>query len=402
MSEKAKRALIWGSKETAKYYYEELKNIDSIVVVGFADNAIENTNRKLFGLPVIGISQLKTIEFDIIIIASYTFHKSIYEQLIEVITCPIYESMEELVGRRFSIDISGWCNAKCKWCCTGRKNREAVADRKYMTVEEFKRVYNHLVKINLLYKFNEILLYSWGEPFLNPDYKEIISFLHEKKQKFSISTNASVPQYMNECTNYYEYCDTVVFSMSGYSQDSYDKIHGFNFNSIVRNIEKIIQNMRNCGFKGKAKISYHVYKFNRMELKDAKKFAEKLQIELEPINAYFASFELQRKYLETGFVDGALKELNLEKVRDLIQCRPINYKCLVENVISIHWNGKVELCCCADEDAKNFLWDNIEDIESLKDWKAYRKKMLQCDTCTICRKLGIDYWMFNNPKYMEE
>ncbi|GBF34170.1 hypothetical protein DCCM_3282 [Desulfocucumis palustris] len=42
----------------------------------------------------------------------------------------------------------------------------------------------------------------------------------------------------------------IIFSMPGFSQESYDKIHGFNFEKIKDNIIKMSRNFRENGFTG--------------------------------------------------------------------------------------------------------------------------------------------------------
>lgn len=401
---KNKKVVIWGTAVKAQITFDLLREIDEIKVVAFGDNNEKRQGLLFNNLPVIGISDISLLDFDYFVIASGNYAEEIYSQLTELFDFPVYKSISELF-RRFSLDISGWCNAKCKWCSTGRKNwtGENGCKRDYMSISMFERVYKHLCDIDLLHSFNELLLYSWGEPFLNPDFKNIMKLLHDNKQVFSISTNASAPQYMQGNEKVYEYCNTVTFSMCGFSQSSYDHIHKFNFAKIKSNIISLLENMREHGFKGNAIISYHVYQFNEHELNDAKEFAESLKIRIEPVKAYFASYDMAKAYL-TNQLDGkdakdASKELLLSHVKELINNRPTEYRCLVENMVSLHWNGKIELCCCCDDSAENFLWDDIFKIHSLREWQKYRKTMLESNTCNECRALGIDYWFFNNPIY---
>jgi len=47
--------------------------------------------------------------------------------------------------------------------------------------------------------------------------------------------------------------------MNGFSQSSYDKIHGFDFELIKKNIIEIIKTFRNAGYLGVATILYTTY-----------------------------------------------------------------------------------------------------------------------------------------------
>ena len=398
-----KRIVIWGTAVRAQITYDLLKNYHELEVIAFGDNAEKKQGSIFNNLPVIGVDQLAFFKPDYIIIASTNYINEIYKQLTETVDLPIYLDIYEFLFKRFSIDISGWCNAKCKWCSTGRKNLRGKSEQNYMSVESFENIYNHLCEIKLLHSFNEILLYSWGEPFLNPDYNAILKLLHKHKQIFSLSTNASVPQLIEGNERLYKYCKTIIFSMCGFSQTSYDRIHKFNFERIKSNISRLLTNIREHGFEGTAIISYHVYQFNEHELKDAEEFAQKLGIEIVPVKAYFASYDLATAYLRNCLseqdMEDACTELLLDHVKDLICSRPTGYQCLVENMLSVHWDGKIELCCCCDESAEDFLWDDVFKLHSLREWQAYRQGMMRSETCNKCRALGIDYWFFNNPRY---
>lgn len=399
-----KNIIIWGTGKGGQKAFDLLKRVDGLNVIGFGDNDIKKVGNMFNGELVYGIGDIPD-KCDYIVVAAPNYEKEIYEQLSEIVDKPIYQKIDELLYKRFSIDISGWCNAKCKWCSTGIKNLRNGCTQEYMTIELFKKIYLHLRKIDLLHPFNELLLYSWGEPFLNPDYKEIIEFLHDNKQKFSISTNASAPQYIADKKLLYEHCDTIIFSLSGFSQTTYNRIHKLNFEKVKENISLIVDNAREHGFSGKAYISYHLYQFNQHELQSAKMFADSLKIGIDPVKAYFASYDLTKKYLnkqlEEGIMTEAREELFLSHVEKLINHRPQGYLCLLENMVSVHWNGNIELCCCCDDSVEDFLWKSIFEINSLHEWQKYRDSMMASQTCNECRKLGIDYWV-NNPKYEED
>lgn len=397
------KCIIWGGGDGGRLTYKILKGLDFIDIVAFCDRDEKLCGSSIGNIPVLRFSEISKNDYDYIIIAALTASQEIYDNLIGQTNKLIYKSVHDLLGRRFTIDISGWCNAKCKYCATGR--RKNINRNNYMKFLDFKRIYDHLKEIGLLHHYNEIMLYSWGEPFLNPEYEQIVSFLYENNQVFSLSTNASAPKLLKGYTNYYQKCKTIVFSMPGFSQASYDKIHGFKFEIIKQNIKNLLENLRNHGFNGEAILSFHIYKFNKNELEDALLFANELKMIVKPIYAYFASSSLTKSYLsgklDTDIEKDAEKELFLGHVPELIEKRPYDYQCCLANVISIHWDGKLELCCLVDDNEKEFIWKNIHEINSLENWYLYRNKMLKSDTCYTCRKLGIDYWMLNNPVYGE-
>lgn len=307
--------------------------------------------------------------------------------------------------RRISIDITGFCNAKCKWCVTGRKNREQGHIKPhYMPYGTFMKVYGHLYQHKMIDTNTEIMLYSWGEPFLNPDYIKIIEYLSEKNQTFAVSTNASKVQ-LTEKKNVYKNCDIFIFSMSGFSQESYNHIHGFAFEQVKKNITEINRNLRESGFHGTGLLSYHVYKFNTHEIEDAEQFANTLNLKFDPYYPYFNGNSMTELYLE-GKMEDALKkeaeqELFLSHVKGLLQKRPSNYHCFLENILSIDCYGNLVLCCASDDGCADYVWTSVFEIDTLEQMKEKRQEMLRCGSCSKCRSLGIDYWMQYNPSYVK-
>lgn len=403
MTKERKNIIIWGTAAKGERTIKIISEYDEFKVIAFGDNDEKRIGNFFCGKIIYGIVDVNKIEdLDCIIIAS-SYCDEIYTQLRAILTVPIYKDVWELLGRRASIDISGWCNAKCKWCATGTKNRNNICtERKIMSFEKFKKIYVHLINKSILYKCNELLLYSWGEPFLNCDIFKIMEYLSRVEQTFSLSTNASTITLISE-GNIYKTCKTIVFSMSGFSQESYNKIHGFSFEIIKENIAKCVVNMRKHGFSGRAILSYHVYQFNVDEIPLAEKYAQSLGLVFEPVYAYFASYGLTKQYLQNALsneqLEEANKELLLSHVDMLIHERPQNYQCAVKNMISINVAGNIELCCCCDNSVENYEWGSVLNINDYFEWQAMRIKMLKCHTCQECRNLGIDYWFFNNPRY---
>ncbi len=400
---KVRNILIWGTAVRGKVTFDLLEDNREINIIAFGDNDIKKQGNKYCGKDIFGVSSLKELyDLDCIIIASQ-YSTEIYNQLKNIVTIPIYFDVWELINMRASIEISGWCNGRCKWCATGIENRTTnCIKQEYMSFDMFKSIYNHLNDRYIFNKFNEIILYNWGEPFLNPDCMKIMEFLSEKEQVFSTSTNASILVLASK-KDTYKNCRTFIFSMSGFSQSSYDYIHGFNFERIKENIKGYMDNLKMCGFKGEAILSYHVYQFNQDEVNKAKEFAVLMGLKFVPVYAYIAGYELTEKYLNKTLPSELLKEVKedllLHHVDDLLSQRPDDFQCLEENFISINSGGGIELCSRCENRVEEYEWGSVFNIIDYKQWKSMRKEMLACNTCRHCRELGVGYWAFYNPEY---
>lgn len=296
------------------------------------------------------------------------------------------------------IEISGRCNARCKWCVTGRENRNgSSATKSFMTIDKFKQIYTHITQLGLIGKKNDIMLYSWGEPFLNPQAIDIFDFLSMSQQMFSVSTNGSVYRTAKSSTTY-EHMISIAFSLPGFSQQSYDRMHGFDFNSIQDNIARLLDNMRMNGFKGSAEILFHVYRFNQDEISPAKKFADSLGAKFMPYYAYLNGLSLARK-----FVNGTMSEEENQEVQDelclhYLEKRLSNtssdIKCRLRKILTIDEEGNLVICCAADKQIDGYVLGNILSFDCANDVEnRLNTAMLENVNCRECHSKRIDAWL---------
>ena len=141
-------------------------------------------------------------------------------------------------------EISGICNAKCPWCVTGNQSLSKINNPygfKFIKPDDFERAIDKLIELGLISSSSCISLYSWGDPLLHPDFEKILEILHIRGIDFSISTNASKSVTVKK--KLMSNMQILTFSMPGFSQESYDRIHGFNFKKITQNIELLLNNL---------------------------------------------------------------------------------------------------------------------------------------------------------------
>ena len=165
------------------------------------------------------------------------------------------------------------------------KNLKNANKGHFLTTVEFMKAIDYLLESNVISSDTQINLFNWGEPLLNPDIKRIIKVLNDRDLTYGLSTNGSVSLFFEE-ENILKNLKILIFSMPGFSQKSYDKIHGFQFEKVKNNIQCMLSNFRKHGFNGVATISYHIYQFNFGELSYAERFAFENQISINPSFAY--------------------------------------------------------------------------------------------------------------------
>ena len=83
-----------------------------------------------------------------------------------------------------TIEISGICNAKCKYCATGSGSANPGT---MMSLDLFKKTLDRLIDLGAVGETSTIGLFNKGEPFLNPNFSEILDYIILKNLKFSLS-----------------------------------------------------------------------------------------------------------------------------------------------------------------------------------------------------------------------
>ena len=188
------------------------------------------------------------------------------------------------------------------------------------------------------------------------------------------------------------------FSMPGFSQKSYDRIHGFDFKKILENIDLLIESFRDSGFKGTPTIAYHLYQFNIGEIISALEFCSNRNILFSPAFAYINDFNMAMLYLNGNINNELLKKVSqdllLFYVDDLIKGKPEKYNCpqWTEHLV-IDEKCNVLTCCAVPKNNKDYSLGSVFEISAdyINSQKSRR------GVCEECIKSGLAYWGYNRP-----
>lgn len=293
------------------------------------------------------------------------------------------------------IEISTRCNAKCPWCFATKGIDRVKADQTegFMRIDTFVSVIERLEKLGLLHRDVVINLYEIGEPFLNKDLPKIFAFLNDKSLKYAISTNASILVLFEEGSNILKNLCSLLFSVPGFSQASYDRIHGLRFDKIKKNVTRLMTNFRKCGFVGDARLIYHVYQFNIDEIYKAKAFAEENHIDFYPYYAILYEWRYVRDYLSDtlsyDLLKKASKELFLGNIEKTISARMPDFVCEFFNMLLIDVDGDLKTCCQIRKGDPGYSYGNIFDL-SAEEIIARRTTQ---QICKECQARGMDYYL---------
>lgn len=288
-------------------------------------------------------------------------------------------------------DLTGNCNANCPFCKTGL---DKIRVKNFVIPEKFEKGLQKLKDIGVVENNSVVSLYNWGEPFLHPDINKIVGVINKLDVKYALSTNASI--FHEICPEFVKNLRHFIFSMPGFSQDSYGRIHGFQFEKIRNNIERFVHTARVAGYGGVFTIFYHVYQFNVMEIPDARRFADTLGITLNPYLAIMNDW-----YTMNQMVDGSLsytdllrlsKALFLHNFDDLIRKSPTGYKCPQWEYLAIDEDCNVLVCCQTPKyDAAYILGNILTD-----DFADILEKRKNSPVCGVCLQKGLAYYINNS------
>lgn len=287
-------------------------------------------------------------------------------------------------------DVSGICNAKCSWCISGRRNRECNnSGGGFMSPSLFRDVVQHLKKEGFIAPNGWLALYMWGDPFLHPKIKEIMSIAHKENVWVGISTNGSKKVLFDE-PGVLSNVRSIWFSMPGFSQDSYDKSHGFNFEKIKQNIVEMTHNFYEVGKlrPGGVVNIFHMYQYNLLEMPAALNFAKSNHAAFWPYGAAINDPELCFSYLKKEWtyemLDKASRELFLT-VYDKTACpssMDAPHQCNKQLYLDEYANAVV---CC---NGKHIKLGSIFDMTPADYVRAKRENVDAFALCEECNRLG--------------
>lgn len=295
--------------------------------------------------------------------------------------------------KNIHFEIVGKCNASCPYCVTGAKNNP---EGKIISVELFNKAISKLCKTNIIAPNARIALYNWGEPFLHPDISSITEVINQFNLKSIISTNASKIPNVN--SSIVKNLADLYISMSGFSQDSYNRIHKLNFQTVKNNITELVHQLRLNNYKGSIVICYHLYQFNLDEIKTCKEFAKSLKISFYPYYAYLNEWKQMTEWIKGKTPKEKLQQMSedlfLYYMRDTLNKAPINYKCPQFEHLSIDEEANIITCCSLHKNHPDYLCGNIisDNIEETIQNK-YNKII-----CTECSSLNYPYIVHNIRK----
>lgn len=280
------------------------------------------------------------------------------------------------------VEPTNICNLKCPLCPSG--NGTLKRKKGYMSLSLFKQVVDQIAKNTWM-----ILFWNQGEPFLNPDILDMISYSAQNKIFSLLSTNGNKMPNAKEIVD--SGLDSLIVSLDGATQQTYNKyrVNGV-LDKVLHNVRDLVQAKKERNSKTPyIKWQFIVMKHNEHEIEKIRKLADEVgvdELQLKTVQIYskedIFNFLPQNPKYRRYKTNGSDFELKY-KIRN--RCRRLWTQPVV------NWNGEVSVCCF-DKDIKykignimetdfKKLWKNEKFMNFRKNILKNRKKIPMCLNC---------------------
>ena len=173
------------------------------------------------------------------------------------------------------VEPTNFCNLSCPLCLTTSQTHSRP--RGILTLNTFKTFIDQVGDYLLL-----IVLWNWGEPFLNTDIFRMITYAKSKNILVHSSTNGNVIFDEKKADRLVDSgLDSLVFGIDGATQETYSKYRkGGNLNRVLANIRTIVSaKKRKASKTPRLNLRFVVMKHNEKELPLMKRLAEELEVD---------------------------------------------------------------------------------------------------------------------------
>ena len=284
-----------------------------------------------------------------------------------------------------AIEPTTSCNLRCPECPSGLRSFTRATGM--LNAIFFEKTINELAPY-----LNYLTFYFQGEPYLNPDFLEMVSYANSKKIFTATSTNA---HYLNDEVakkTVLSGLDKLIISIDGITQETYESYRvGGKLNKVLEGTENVLKWKKLLKSNTpKVVFQYLVVKPNEHQIEEARGIAKKIGVDdilfktaqiydFKNGNTLIPTLDQYSRYRKKK--DGTYEIKN--KLRN--SCWKMWQSCVIT------WDGSV-VPCCFDKDAKYKLGElkqqSFKEIWFSKGYQSFRQSILksrsEIDICTNC------------------
>jgi radical SAM protein with 4Fe4S-binding SPASM domain len=297
-------------------------------------------------------------------------------------------------GMPFSISFEPTtsCNLRCPECPSGL--RSFTRPTGMLEGDLFKKTIDELSD-TLLY----LIFYFQGEPYLHPQFLDLVGYASQKKIYTATSTNAHYLTDINAKKTVESGLDRLIISIDGTTQETYEQYR------IGGKLEKVIEGTRNIVKWKKALNSptphlvfqFLVVKPNQHQIAEVHELAKELGVdEVGLKTAQIYDYEQGSDLIPT--IDEYSRYTKQRDGSYKIKNKLVNHCWKMWHSCVITWDGLV-VPCCFDKDAHYRLGDmktqTFKDLWFGESYHKFRKTLIrsrsEIEMCKNCTE-GTQVW----------
>lgn len=291
-----------------------------------------------------------------------------------------------------SIEPTTACNLRCPECPSGLRafTRETGNLKKGFFTKTIDELYKELIYL---------IFYFQGEPYINPDFLDMVSYAHKKGIYTITSTNGHFLNEENARKTIESGLDRMIISVDGTTQEVYEN---YRKEGKLANVLEGARNVVKWKKKLQSKTPHIIFQFlvvkpNEHQIPEIYRLAEEIGIdEVKLKTAQVYDYKDGNDLIPT--IDKYSRYHKQEDGTYRVKNELLNHCWKLWHACVISWDGLV-LPCCFDKDAEHRLGD-LKDRSFAEIWHGdaydeFRKKLLKgrdkIEICTNCTE-GCKVW----------
>lgn len=284
-----------------------------------------------------------------------------------------------------SIESSSVCNLSCPECAIG--THRTLRKSKSISMDLYKEVINEAKD----YIF-DVQLFFQGEPFLNKNIDEMVSFARKSRVATVISTNGTLLTHELSKRLIEAGLDRLIVSVDGTTQEVYETYRvGGRLQTVLDNVRELVRLRKEMKSKFPIiEFQMVVFRHNEHQISDFKRLAKSIGADLSVVKtAQIMNYEnkselipTQEKYSRYVLRDG---KWQLKKsLRN--HCQRIYQGCVINS------DGKVSVCCFdkvpdypvgdLNDSTLSVIWNSDEFNDFRQKIAGNRSSIEICRNCT--------------------
>jgi radical SAM protein with 4Fe4S-binding SPASM domain len=285
------------------------------------------------------------------------------------------------------------CNLRCPECPSGL--RSFTRPKGMLEMNFFRNMIDQLAP-ELIY----LTFYFQGEPYLNPDFLDMVKYASSKKIYTATSTNAHYLDDENARRTVESGLDRLIISLDGTTQEVYSQYRvGGDLDKVLRGAANIVKWKKRLN----SKTPYVFFQFlvvrpNEHQLREARELSLKTGVDgIRYKTAQIYDFASDPNQLIPQH--SLLTRYKKTKDGSYISKNPMQNHCWrLWHAPVITWDGLV-VPCCFDKDARHRMGDlknkSFKEIWKQPEYLDFRRKILkgrsEIDICSNCSE-GVKVW----------